>query len=111
MGYRTVVVFNNDLSTEWEKDSELGRKIQRSANQLWCRPDPSTPTFFRYGEVVEQVHADTQSVAFLDGYGGDIVAYDNFRQGEEEKERNIRLLKTLADKLGYFVSKKPTRGK
>ena len=31
MGYRTVVMLNNDYCTEWENDPELGRKIYRGA--------------------------------------------------------------------------------
>jgi len=108
MGYRTVVVLNNDLTQEWEKDPELGRKISRAASlKGWT--DLDTIDRFPYGEVVEQVHADCQTVAFLDGYGGKAMAYSHWFRGETDDQKNLKMLKALAEQLGYRVSKKPAK--
>lgn len=102
MGHRTVVVLSNDRAHEWKNDPELGNKISTAAAYLSHNPN----YYFPYGEVVEQVHADVQTVAVLDGYGGTAVAHGNWRQNESEEDKNLRLLKEFADKLGYRVVKK-----
>lgn len=108
MGFRTVVVLNNDLAHEWEKDSELGQKIMRAASlKGWTAASPLDR--FEYGEVVEQVHADCQTVAFLDGYGGKAMAYSHWFRNQTEDQKNLNMLKALADTLGYRVSKKPAK--
>jgi len=108
MGFRTVVVLNNDQAHEWESDLSLGRQIWMASCTLG-RKDPGIHEF-QYGQVVEQVHADTQTVAFLDGYGGKAVAHYHWYCGQTEEQKNLQLLKALADKLGYRVSKKPVKG-
>lgn len=105
MGFRTVVVLNNDLAHDWEKDPELGRKISRAASlKGWANLD--TIDRFPYGEVVEQVHADCQTVAFLDGYGGKAMAYSHWFHNQTEEQKNLNMLKALAEELGYRVVKK-----
>jgi hypothetical protein len=109
MGFRTVVVLNNDLSHEWQKDPELGNKIFHAASlKEWGRYDQFEDRF-QYGDTIEQVHADTQTVAFLDGYGGKAMAYSHWFRGETEEQKNLKLLKAPADALGYCVSKKPVK--
>jgi hypothetical protein len=112
MGFRTVVVLSNDQAHEWEKDPELGRKIFLAASmQHFGRQDEIdlARRIFPYGEAIEQVHADTQTVAFLDGYGGKAIAHSFWHRGQTEEQKNFEMLKALADKLGYRVSKKPTK--
>lgn len=108
MGFRTVVVLSNDRSSEWENDPSLGKRIMLAASMASYggsegRDDArfSLP----YGEIVEQVHGDTQTVAFLDGYGGKPVAHSHWHHGQTEDQKNLELLKALAEKLGYRVSK------
>ena len=105
MGFRTVVVLNNDQASEWNNDAELGQKISRAAS-LKDWPARDAIYQFPYGEVVEQVHADTQTVAFLDGCGGRVVAHSFWHHGQTEEQKNLEMLKALADKLGYRVVKK-----
>ena len=106
MGFRTVVVLNNDLANEWENDPELGKKIFHAASaKHWGGKNDQD--YFQYGDTIEQVHADTQTVAFLDGYGGTAVAHSFWHRGQTEEQKNLEMLKALADKLGYRVSKKP----
>jgi hypothetical protein len=101
MGFRTVVVLNNDRAHEWEKDPELGHKIFIGANSQ--RDD------FQYGTVLECVHADVETLAILDGYSGRPVAATHWYQGQTNEDVNLALLKEFADKMGYRVSKKPTK--
>ena len=65
MGYRTVVVFNNDQASTWENDPELGKKIARDMHRYG---DGRTPLEQIGGRVLECTHADTQTLAILDGF-------------------------------------------
>ncbi len=107
MGYRTVVVFNNDQTSEWENDPELGRKI---AQDMHKRDDGRyTPLNIIGGEVLECVHADTQTLAILDGYGGRSVAYTHLHRNQTQESQELALLKELAEKHGYRIAKKPAK--
>lgn len=106
MGFRTVVVLNNDRSHEWEKDPELGQKIFVSGAS-------SGRLNFEYGQVIEQVHADTQTLAVLDGYGGDVMSRTHWFREQATAERDLELLKNLAKSMGYRLvraTKKPATG-
>lgn len=102
MGFRTALVLSNDYAHEWENDPELGRKI-------WLAASTSGRIDFQYGHIIEQVHADTQTLAVLDGYGGKAVAHTHWNRGQTDEIRNLALLKDLADKMGYRISKKPKK--
>ncbi len=107
MGYRTVVVFNNDQTSEWENDPELGRKI---AQDMHKRDDGrSTPLNIIGGEVLECVHADTQTLAILDGYSGRVVVRTHWFRGQTQEGQELTLLKELAEKHGYRIAKKPAK--
>lgn len=103
MGFRTVVVLSNDYVHEWGHDPYLGSKIFLAAG---TRDLAAGQNFSPYGEIVEQVHADTQTVAFLDGCGGEAMVREHWRCNEDDGAKNLRLLKALADKLGYSVRRK-----
>lgn len=101
MGYRTVVVLYNDRASEWAKDPNLGRNIQNVMNRL-----EGETLDFDYGKVAECVHADTQTLALLDGYDMQPLIHSHWHRNESDEETNLRILKEFADKLGYTVSKK-----
>ncbi len=111
MGFRTVVMLNNDWCTEWENDPELGKKISQAMN--YCRP-PSPRHHLnplgQYGRVVECVHADTQTLVRLDHYQGfDAMAQTWRTFGPSTDEDMLDLLKEAADKLGYRMVKKSAK--
>lgn len=100
MGYRTVVVLNNDLAHEWTKDPELGRKIMATGLNLERNP-------FEYGKVVEQVHADVQTLIVADGYSGFAKAHAHWYSNQGTEQRDLELLKNLAAQMGYTLRKMP----
>ena len=108
MGYRTVVMLDNDWCDKWSKDPELGAKISEAMNYT----DRNHPRNYlnplgQYGRAVECVHADTQTLVRLDGYQGfDVVAYTSRSFGPSTDEDMLDLLKDAADKLGYRLVKK-----
>lgn len=104
MGFRTVVVLNNDRAHEWEHDPKLGEKIWEASCYLGRERER-----FQYGQIVEQVHADVQTVALLDGYGGRAVAHDHWHGHIDPEEHKLKMLKRFAAEMGYSVRKKPQK--
>ena len=112
MGFRTVVVLSNDQAHEWQKDPELGNKIMHAAALKSCGGIDSQAlvrNMFSYGQIIEQVHADTQTLAVLDGYGGKAIAHTHWHRGQTDETRDLALLKELADKHGYVIRRKPSK--
>lgn len=109
MGFRTVVMLNNDASNEWSKDPELGAKILQAMSYAGRKDDfyGSNSRLGRYGQVVECTHADTQTLVKLDHYTGfEPLAYTTRTFGPSTEDDMILLLKQAADKLGYRLAKK-----
>lgn len=101
MGFRTVVVLSNDQAHEWTQDPELGRKIMQAGLEI-----PNGP-HFQYGKVVEQVHADTQSIIVTDAYSGFVKARTNWYREQGTEARDLELLKRMAAQMGYTLRKMP----
>lgn len=107
MGFRTIVALNNDRSSDWNYDLNLGQKIMAIASSREDRTGEAE----RIGlTLVECTHADTQSLIIADGYTAKAVAFGHWHRGQTQEQRDLALLKDLADRLGYRVSKKPVKG-
>ena len=110
MGFRTVVMLNNDRSNEWSNDPELGRKILRGMNHIReTRFSERDFANLRYGRVVECTHGDTETLAVLTHYEGfRPIAHAGWRgSNPSDDEIALKLLKEAAEKLGYRLVKKP----
>ena len=107
MGYRTVVVLNCDLTHEWSRDTQLGSKIQyvTGAHNRYESP------YFEYGSIVECERADVQTLAVLDGLGGQGLAYSNWHASQTPEQRNLALLRALAEQQGYRLVKQSQKNK
>jgi hypothetical protein len=105
MGYRTIVGLNNDRCGEWEKDPNLGRKISQAMNHAMGHVQDDRADFGT-GRVIECAHADQQSLIIAEHYSGQVIAGTHWYSGQTTEERDIRLLTTLAESLGYRVTKK-----
>lgn len=102
MGFRTVVMLNNDMTHEWSNDPDLGKRIMRSSHR--------DTAMLNYGKVVECVHADCQTLAILDGYTAfKHIDSQPWARGASDDEAAIRLLKSAANKLGYRLVKQPAK--
>lgn len=110
MGFRTVVMLNNDMCHEWSKDPELGQKIQTAMSFAGRKDDfyGSNSRIGHYGRVVECVHADTQTLVRLDHYQGfEPLAYTSRTYGPStEEDKKLYLLKRAAEEMGYRLVKK-----
>lgn len=110
MGFRTVVMLNNDVCHQWAADVKLGEKISLAMNyandpKRWEMAGVGT-----YGRVVECVHADNQTLAML-GFYTTFKPIDgqSWMQDESDDEAAVRLLKSAANKLGYRLVKQPAK--
>lgn len=97
MGFRTVIILNNDQSHEWDHDPDLGRKILRAAARI---------TDFPYGSIAECVHADTITLGVVDGLQFVPVSYDSWHANQDATDTTLKLLNTAAEKLGYRLVKR-----
>lgn len=106
MGFRTIVALSNDQSSAWERNPDLGREIM----MLSASREDRTGSASRIGlTLVESAHGDCQSLIIADGYTAKAVAFGNWHRNQTPEQRDLALLKDLADRLGYRVSKKPAK--
>lgn len=107
MGFRTIVVLNNDFAHDWSKDKELGAMIGQSMNHAMGTPDErarlDNPN---YGRVWACQHADTQMVGVVSHFSFQPLAYSHWSSGQKAEDLHLQLLKDAAEKLGYRLVKK-----
>ena len=106
MGFRTVIMLNNDHHHEWSTDPKLGEKISQAMNYAGR---PHKAELDNFGQVVQCVHADTQSLVILDGYHTFYhLASQDFTSKPFDADV-VSLLKEAAAKFGYRLVKKPEK--
>ena len=108
MGYNTTVVVMNDCLRDIENDPAFGKKLTSAIGQLsYAGPsDVSAGGCVNAATVLETHHADGTALVAVGGNYGRVLG-TFYPYGTEEED--VRLLKALADKLGYRVSKKPSK--
>lgn len=105
MGFRTVVMLNNDLTDKWSRDPELGQKILHDMSMFGYRSDTHLGSM---GRVTEVVHADTQSLVVLEHYSS-WTPLSMTSWYPDQQNRDLDLLRRAADELGYRLVKKPAK--
>lgn len=114
MGWNSTIVVLNDALHDIKNDPKFGENVYQAVTLLSrCEEDRIPGDLdIRAGchcnaaTAVEQHHADgTSLVAVGQNYGRSLGVF--FPYGEEDED--VRLLKALAEKLGYRVSRKPKR--
>lgn len=103
MGYNTTLVVLNDALHEIREDKDFGRKVYEAALTVsrGKRVDISIGGFANVATVIETHHADGIKLIAVGGNCGQDLGYvGNYNATE------LDMLKALADKLGYSVSKK-----
>lgn len=105
MGFRTVVMLNNDLTHEWSKDSTLGDKIHHDLSMFGHRGQLPRGALGSYGQVVEVAHADTQTLVAVEHYTG-WTPLSMSSWYPNQQNRDLELLKRAADEMGYRLVKK-----
>jgi len=104
VAYRTVVILYNDDSKEWIADPELGRKIAQAAairTTGIVYPDLAQQGL-SYGEVVECIHADTDTLAYISNYRFVPLARLPFPlHASTVIDPDVELLRAAAKKMGF----------
>lgn len=99
MGWRTVVILNNDRWGEWSKDPKLGDKISQAH-----------PDIDGYGRVIESAHCDQLTLGVIDGLKFRPLAYDTWTRNQSDTDANLKMLKQAAEKMGYRLVRKNKKG-
>lgn len=101
MGFRTIVIINNDRLNEIE-DPTLSRAVHgwfsRNPHERWQGPY----------HVVEQCHADQVSLLLVDSLQAECLAA-GMSWTRPDDALKLRVLKDAADKLGYRLVKRAKR--
>lgn len=63
MSLRSVIILNNDKAHLWSNDPLLGQKIMNSVNEI--HKTPHIDNYDNYGKVVQCVHEDNQTLAYI----------------------------------------------
>ena len=122
MGYNTTVVVMNDALGTIKDDPEFGKNLHDAISRIAMdrgktidvpaytyREDGSIcGTHCNAATVIETHHADGTAVVAVGGnMGVELTKYCIYPYGEEDYR--LRVLKALADDLGYYVARKPKR--
>lgn len=111
MGWNTTVVVMNDSLDAIRRDSKFGEKlydaclkaIDGNRHNVSATPDGTQSYHVNAATVIETHHADGTAVVAVGGnYGVNLGVF--YAPGLEGKD--VRLLKQLADSLGYRIVKK-----
>ena len=106
MGFRTVVMLNNDRANGWMHDPGLGLKIAAASHGQHGGRD-SRSMVSNYGRVVECVHADTTTLAVIDCIETFSVIGGGFWSRDQDKDAaHLALIRDAAARLGYNLTKK-----
>ena len=99
MGFRTVVVLNNDHN--WFDNKNLADDIRVRSNTRFQELLPNKGI-----KVLEVEHADASTLMTISYYGKAKIFAKDENWKSDEDARNLRLLKEAAEQMGYRLVKK-----
>jgi hypothetical protein len=109
MGFNTSVLIFNDALETIKNDPLFGKRLVESINSLHCGKTVDVHAVTAdykcscsAGSVIETHHADGTSVVAFGQNCGQVVTHVYHGEGELP----LKILKQLADDLGYTISKK-----
>jgi hypothetical protein len=110
MGFNSALIILNDGLSDIKEDKEFGKKVHDSILRLGIHGidyvDIGSGSHCNCASVIACNHADEVSVIAVGGnYGSVIGKVWNGNKGHHKDEDKIRILKTLADDLGYRLEK------
>ena len=105
MGYRTIIVLDNDDTNLWgdnplgkaitsasgKKISNLGGEIMLEGNQI--------------GTIIDCEHADIESLVHFSSLSGTVLAKDIHNSRVSEQELRENMLKEIASSMGFTLVK------
>lgn len=111
MGYNTSVLIMNDSMHEIAKDPEFGKKISDAAGLLFRGNKPidiQVGGHCNAATVIEQHHADQTAILAVGGNYATVLG-THWSYAHHRPEDKLAILKSLADDLGFDISKKPSK--
>lgn len=113
MGYNTTVVVMNDALSMIRDDPTFGTSLHDAICEVQRGHLVDVPAYLPNGRgvhtnaatVIETHHADGTAIVAVGGNTGTSLGI-MYPSGDEDYE--VSILRELADKLGYKISKKPT---
>ena len=114
MGYNTSMIILNDGLRLIAEDKDFGKKIQSAALSFKGKSiDISSGGFANIASVVETHHADSVSVVAFGGNCGvpvmDNNLYGYWSANDGTQDGRVKILKAIAEELGYSIRKKPKK--
>lgn len=108
MGFNTTIVLMNDCLSDIKKDSELGSKIHRAVLDSYSEAKPvdvAAMGSVNAMTVIESHHSSGMIPILIGGNCG-IPMNDIYIPCPFDDKSELFLLKQLADKLGYKITKR-----
>lgn len=97
MGYKTVIIVNNDTIHHAKNDPNFGQRVYDAVVLVNSGRSKYDPTI----EAVHQSHTDNGELIMFDGLCAKLMASTQI-----QKDTDVVLLKEMADSLGYRIVRK-----
>lgn len=111
MGFNTTVIVMNDAVDQIANDPDFGKKLAQAIMHLSVDRKPgdvSAGNHVNAATVIENHHADNTTLVAVGGnFATELL--QTGRRRHHEVQGQEQLLRDLADKLGYRISKKPAK--
>jgi hypothetical protein len=108
MGFNTTVIVLNDALDQISKDDKFGEKIADAVGMLHVSREQIDIVFGNYGNaatVVETHHADGNAVVVVGGNMANVIDTVYIGHNHHQEEGQLEILKALAKKFGYKLTK------
>lgn len=105
MGFISTLVVLNDYLHEIGRDQDFGQKVERAVMRL----SDGGPVWTGSGAAAIETHHNSGYVPVLVGHSRGVVLSTVVADTTLEQDLEVELLKRLANKHGYNLSRKPTR--
>lgn len=112
MGYNSTIVVMNDALDQIAKDKEFGNKLQTAIatrDRGKSHADISSGNYVNAATVIDCQHADVTQVLAVGWNHGRVIDRIIINYHDEQVTPEEKILRQLAEKLGYRVSKKPQK--
>lgn len=112
MGFNTTVIVLNDALDDIERDPEFGKKLSRAIQHMSISDRPVDVTASNHcnaASVIETHHADGTVIVAIGQNTGDVVGRCYYIPYDETRKEKI--VRQLADQLGFTLRKKTERRK
>lgn len=105
MGYRTIIVLDNDEANVWG-NNPLGKAITvASGKKISNRGGEILLNGFQIGTVIDCEHADTESIVHFSSLHGTTLGRSFYNSRMTEEEQREAMIVELAESMGYKLVK------